>query len=87
MSPVTKIWQRVVDPDEPSLSPAVANYFLSLGFTDKEKARYKQLPEKEHADLSPSERSELEALVHASTVIMLLQSKARLSLKKHQPAA
>lgn len=87
MSPVTKIWQRIVIPDDPSLSPEVAHYFLSLEFTLREKARYKSLAEKDQVDLTSAERSELEALVHASTVLMLLQSKARLSLKKHQPAA
>lgn len=87
MSPVTKIWQRIIEPDQPTLSSALANYFLSIGFTEKEKARYKQLAEKDQVDLTLSERAELEGLVHASTVIMLLQAKARLSLKKQQPAA
>ena len=87
MSPVTRIWERIVLPAEANLSPEVANHFLSLRFTDKEQARYKQLAEKDKVDLTLAERSELEALVHASTVLMLLQSKARLSLKKRQPAA
>ncbi|HEX8912740.1 MAG TPA: hypothetical protein VF796_10310 [Humisphaera sp.] len=87
MSPVTALWSRIVVPDDPTLSPEVAKYFLTLGFTDQERERYQELAAKEQRDLTPSERNELEALAHASTVIMLLQSKARLSLKRRQPAA
>jgi hypothetical protein len=87
MSPATAIWKRIVVPDQPDLAPEVARYFLSLRFTDDEKARYQDLASKEQAELTPEERSELEAMAHASTLLMLLQSKARLSLKKQQPAA
>jgi hypothetical protein len=87
MSPATAIWTRIVVPDEPTLSPEVAKYFLTLGFTEEERARYQELAAREQSELSLAERSELESLVHASTVIMLLQSKARLSLKQRQPAA
>jgi len=87
MSPVTRIWTRIVAPDDPKLSPEVAQYFLSVGFTDEEKSRYQFLASKDQSDLTTAERSELESFVHASTALMLLQSKARLSLRKHQPAA
>lgn len=87
MSPATRIWTRIVAPDDPNLSPEVARYFLSLGLSDEEKSRYQFLASRDQAELTPAERSELESLVHASTALMLLQSKARLSLRKHQPAA
>jgi hypothetical protein len=77
----------MVAPDDPNLSPEVARYFLSLGLSEEEKSRHKLLASKNQSDLSPAERSELESLVHASTALMLLQSNARLSLRKHQPAA
>jgi hypothetical protein len=77
----------MVAPDDPNLSPEVARYFLALGFSDEEKSRYQFLASKDQLELTTAERAELESLVHASTVLMLLQSKARLSLRKHQPAA
>lgn len=87
MSMAANIWTRIVVPDEPTLAPEVAAYFLTLQFTDGEKERYQQLASKEQFELTTAERSELEALVHAGTVLTLLHSKARLSLKKRQPAA
>ena len=87
MSPVTRIWTRLVAPDDANLSPEVARYFLSVGFSDEEKSRYQSLASRDHSDLTTAERSELESSVHASTALMLLQSKARLSLRKQQPAA
>jgi hypothetical protein len=87
MSPATAIWTRIVVPDDPTLAPDVARHFLSVQLTEEEKARYQSLASKDQVDLSPAERSELEALVHVSTALALLQSKARLSLKKRQPAA
>ena len=87
MSPAATIWTSIVVPDEANLAPEVAKYFLSIGFTDSEKARYQSLAEREQVGLTPEERAELEALVQASTILMLLQSKARLSLMRQQPAA
>lgn len=87
MSPPTQIWTRLILPDEPDLAPEVAKYFLTLGFTETEQNRYEALASKEQRDLSHDERSELEEFAHANTVLMLLQSKARLSLKRRQPAA
>ena len=65
MSPATAIWTRIVVPDEPTLAPDVARHFLSVRLTDEEKARYQFLASKDQVDLSPAERSELEALVGA----------------------
>ena len=87
MSAAAAIWTRIVVPDEATLAPEVAKHFLSLGFTDVEKERYQTLASKDQVDLTSEERSELTEFVHASTLIMLLQSKARLSLKRRQPAA
>jgi hypothetical protein len=87
MSAANQIWSRIVAPKEPDLPAEVARYFLSLGFSEQDKARYTKLAGIEQCDLSPQERSELEALVAANTLLMLLQAKARLSLRPHQPAA
>ena len=87
MSAPTQIWNRIIVPQEGDLPPEVARYFLSLTFTKGDKERYAQLAGKEHFDLTPEEKSELDTLVAANTFLMLLQAKARLSLNRHQPAA
>lgn len=87
MKHAQSIWSRIVSPDQADLAPEVAEYFLTLGFSEKDKARYQLLAAKEQTDLAPDERSELESLVAANTALMLLQAKARLSLKRRQPAA
>jgi len=87
MSAPTQIWDRIIAPEVGDLLPEVARYFLSLTFTKGDNERYSQLASKEHFDLSPEEKSELETLVAANTFLMLLQAKARLSLNRHQPAA
>lgn len=81
------IWNRILSPDRGDLSPEVARYFLSLGFTPADKLRYQELAAKDQSDLSFQEQSELAELVHANTVLMLLQAKARRSLIERQPAA
>jgi hypothetical protein len=65
----------------------VAEYFLSLRFSAQDKKRYAKLASIDQVDLTPKQRDELEALVSANTLLMLLQAKARLSLKRRHPAA
>jgi hypothetical protein len=81
------IWERIVGPQEADLSPDVARYFLSLGFTQAEKQRYAELAKLEHYEIGPDEKSELDMLIAANTFLMLVQAKARLSLNRQQPAA
>jgi hypothetical protein len=81
------IWNRILSPEHGDLPSDAARYFLSLGFTPADKLRYQELVAKEHFDLSFEEQSELNQLVHANTVLMLLQAKARRSLAERQPAA
>ena len=87
MSASDQIWNRIVAPNEADLPAEVSRYFLSLGFTDQDKRRYAELASKEHYELDPQEKSELESLIAANTFLMLLQAKARLSLNRQQPAA
>jgi hypothetical protein len=87
MNQAEVVWKGIVSPDEPDLRAEVAEYFLSLSFTDVERARYRLLAAKDQSELTRDERSELEVLVAANTFLMLVQSKARLSLKRQQPAA
>jgi hypothetical protein len=87
MSRNQQIWNRIVAPQEPDLPADVARYFLSIGIPADDRQRYSVLAAKEQTDLSAEERAELESLVQANTLLMLLQAKARLSLNQRQPAA
>jgi hypothetical protein len=76
------LWERVIKPWEGAFSPEHARYILGLGFTPQEKARYEELAYKNQGpDISAEERRELEEFVDVNTLLMLLKSKARLSLK------
>lgn len=87
MPPLLKILSRVMAATD-DLPPEAAEYLLSLAFSDDDQARYRTLAERHNdGDLSGAELAELEGFVHANTFLMLLQSKARLSLSRHQPAA
>jgi hypothetical protein len=81
------VWERILRTDEGDLPPEVAEYFLSLTIPDEDKSRYAHLSAMEHYERSRDEEAELARLVEANLLLMLLQSKARLSLKSRQPAA
>jgi hypothetical protein len=87
MSAAERIWEQIVGPQDADLSPEVARYFLSLGFTQAEKDRYAELAKLEHYEIGPDEKAERDMLIAANTFLMLVQAKARLSLARHQPAA
>jgi hypothetical protein len=87
MPPLLKTLSRVMAPTD-DLPAEAAEYLLSLAFSDEDQARYRSLAERHNnGELSGAELAELESFVHANTFLMLLQSKARLSLARHQPAA
>jgi hypothetical protein len=81
------IWNRILSPDAGDLPSDVAKFFLSLDIPEQDQERYHALVAKEHVERTRDEQLELEGLVHANTVLMLLQAKARMSLKEQQPAA
>jgi hypothetical protein len=55
---------------------------LSLSFSPADIKRYKRLSSK-NRHLETTEREELESLVQANTALMLLQAKARVSLRSN----
>ena len=81
------IWHKIVAPDVADLSTNVANYFLSLSIPPEERARYEALAAKEQTELTAEQRADLESLIAANGLLMLLQAKARLTLRHRQPAA
>jgi len=71
------------------MSPELARYVLTLDFPAKSHARYAQLAAKaQEGNLSRGEHAELEDFLSVNTFLTIIQSKARVSLKKKRnPAA
>lgn len=82
------IFSRVIDPLSPTLAPAAAEAILALGYTEADHTRMAELAGKSNqGTLSATERRELEGYVFVGDVLSMLKSKARLSIRKHSPAA
>lgn len=82
------IFDRILSPTRGDLAPDLARYVLSLDFSEEDKARYDELSVKaQRGELSKSEASELDELLSANSFLMVLQSKARISLSQKKPAA
>jgi hypothetical protein len=82
------ILHRMLGMDQRDLSPEVARYFLDLSLTDFDQKRVAALSDKANeGELTPAERDELSMYVVLGDFLAIMQSRARLSLKKHTPAA
>jgi hypothetical protein len=82
------IFSRLIDASNPSLTPDAASGILQLGYSEADHARMAELAEKSNAGhLSSDEERELQSFIFVGDVLSLLKSKARLSLRKHSPAA
>jgi len=77
-----------VKPDQGTLSPEAARAILKLDFEVEDRRRVDLLSAKAaEGVLSRDERAELEEYLRVNNELMILQSKARLSLKKSEPKA
>ena len=77
------IWGRVVKPERADLSPEAARAILKLDFDADDHRRMEELSAKaQQGTLTPEERAELEEFVRVGLELSVLQSKARLSLKR-----
>jgi hypothetical protein len=84
----SEILQQIVAPDKGGFSPEHARYVLSLKFTPSMRARYLKLSEKAQlGTLKPTEQLVLDKLLDANSMLAILKSKARVSLRKHGSAA
>lgn len=82
------VFNRLIDATNPTLTPEAAAGFLQLGYSEADHGRMAELAAKSsEGTLSSDERRELESYVFVGDVLSLLKSKARLSLRKHSPAA
>jgi hypothetical protein len=65
------------------LTPALARHVLTLGFADSDKARMRDLAERNSGGgLSAGELEELDNYVRVGDLLAILQSKARVRLKR-----
>ncbi len=84
----TGILSRIIAPKRGDLPPDLAKYILSLEFSPRDQARYEELSAKaQEGTLTKKEAAELDEFLSANSLLMVLQSKARVSLAKRSPAA
>ncbi len=78
------VLERLLEPVSRSLNVEAARKLIRLKADAKTQARVDELARKcNEGELSADERSEYERYVTASTLIAILQAKARLLLAKH----
>jgi hypothetical protein len=78
-----EILSRLIQPEKSDLRPEVAEYILDLDFRPSDVDRMNELAQKAAAGtLSADESSEIEGYRHIGHFLALMQSKARLSLKR-----
>jgi len=76
------ILERIIEPADGNLRPALAHYLLSLDFKPQDHQRMDQLSSRAQAgSLAPDEEEELDSYISLGHLLALLQSKARASLK------
>ena len=76
------ILARVLSKDDGQLPPATARYFLTLEFTDADKARMHELAVRNQDGLlTDAEEQEMIAFAKAGSLLSILKSRARRSLK------
>jgi hypothetical protein len=77
------IWDRLLEPDKPILSPSSAKVILSIEFSGADKQRMRELASKARAGtLAPNEEDEIDIYGRVGSVLSIWKSKARKSLKK-----
>ena len=77
------IFARVIAP-EARLEPAVAAEFLKWGFDDADRQRMSELAAKARAGtLTTDEQAETEEFERVSSLLSIVKSKARRSLRVH----
>lgn len=77
------IWSRLLQPEHSTWTPEAAHSILELDFTPADRNRMRELTAKNQDDtLTAADRTELEEYLRVGYILDLMQSKARLSLKK-----
>lgn len=78
---------RLLEPEKPTLTPEAAKVLLGLDFRREDKDRMNTLAAKARAgSLTPEEQREIDAYSRIGSLVSILKSKARLSLKGRRAA-
>jgi len=79
----TMIWRHILEPNKANMPADLARYVLQMDFKESDQRRMAVLSRKaENGKLTARERSELEEYLRVADALALMQSKARLSLKR-----
>jgi len=79
-----EILARVIMPEEPNLSSDAAKSILALKLSDHDQGRMGYLAEQARQGvLTDREREEIDGYVRVGSLLGILQSKARRSLRQH----
>jgi hypothetical protein len=79
------IFGRLLSEPKGNMSPELARYVLTLGFTDADQSRMRDLATRnQQGALSGEEHEELMSYVKVVYLLALVQSKARKALKKRK---
>ena len=82
------ILDQIIEPQNGSFSVELARYVVELEFPKWMQQRHTELQRKaQDATLSEQEQAELDEYLSANALLMILQSKGRISLRKHNTAA
>ena len=77
------IWARLIRAQKDELSSGAAEFLLSIGFEDRDRQRMLELAERSEAGtLNAEEQAEFDSYLHIGNFLAVMQSKARLALKK-----
>jgi hypothetical protein len=78
----TEVLFRAIQPSEGDLPPEASRWLLRLRLSTEDSEKVNQLVAKARAGtLTANERSELDEIERVTSLLELMQSKARLSLK------
>jgi len=88
MLPHSSALERIIQPGQGTLAADLAEFILKLDFPPADHERYRQLSAKaQEGALTADEQADLDDLLTANDVLTILQSKARLSISRRNPAA
>jgi hypothetical protein len=78
------IWARLIRAQNCDPSAETAEFLLSIAFEDRDQKRMLELAERSEAGvLSVEEQAEFDSYLHIGNFLAVLQSKARIALKKN----
>jgi hypothetical protein len=79
----SRYWARLMQAQNDELSPEAAEFLLSIDFGEGDRLRMLHLAERSNAGiLTPEEQVELDGCLHIGNLLAVMQSKARLALKR-----